>query len=66
MNEEITISSTGTSSPSGLTADLASLFDSFQSLSTDPASLIDRQSVVASAQQLATEFNQVFPRSLER
>ena len=59
LNEEITNTSTGTSSPSGLTADLASLFNSFQSLSTDPASLIDRQSVVASAQQLATEFNQV-------
>jgi flagellar hook-associated protein 1 FlgK len=42
-----------------LTADLSSLFGSFQSLSTDPANLSDRQSVVASAQQLSTEFNQV-------
>src|SRR5580658_2264476 len=59
LNEEITNTSAGTSSPSGLTADLASLFNSFQSLSTDPTSLTERQSLVASAQQLSTEFNQV-------
>lgn len=59
LNEQIANTSNGTSSPSGLTADLSSLFGSFQSLSTDPANLSDRQSVVASAQQLSTEFNQV-------
>jgi flagellar hook-associated protein 1 FlgK len=59
LNEQITNTSTGTSSASGLTADLASLFGSFQSLSTDPANPSQRQSVVASAQQLSTEFNQV-------
>ena len=59
LNEQITNTTTGTSSPSGLTADLAGLFDSFQSLSTDPTNLSDRQAVVSSAQQLSTEFNQV-------
>jgi len=59
LNEEISNTSSGTTSPSGLTADLASLFNSFQSLSTDPTSLTERQSLVASAQQLSTEFNQV-------
>jgi flagellar hook-associated protein 1 FlgK len=59
LNEQIANTSNGTSSPSGLTADLSSLFSSFQSLSTDPANLSERQSVVASAQQLSTEFNQV-------
>jgi flagellar hook-associated protein 1 FlgK len=59
LNEQIGNTSTGTSSPSGLTADLASLFSSFQSLSTDPTDLSQRQSLVASAQQLSTQFNQV-------
>jgi flagellar hook-associated protein 1 FlgK len=59
LNEEITNTSTGTASPGGLTADIASLFDSFQSVSTDPTDLSNTQSLVASAQQLSTEFNQV-------
>jgi flagellar hook-associated protein 1 len=59
LNEQITNTSNGTSSPSGLTADLSSLFNSFQSLSTDPTDLSQRQSLVASAQQLTTQFNQV-------
>ncbi len=59
LNEQITNTSDGTSSPSGLTADLADLFNSFQSLSTAPTDLSQRQSVVASAQQLSTQFNQV-------
>ncbi len=59
LNEQITNTSNGTSSPSGLTADLSSLFNSFQSLSTDPTNLSQRQSLVASAQQLSTQFNQV-------
>ncbi|HUD49597.1 MAG TPA: flagellar hook-associated protein FlgK [Candidatus Baltobacteraceae bacterium] len=59
LNEQISNTSTGTASPSGITADLANLFGSFQSLSTDPSNLTDRQSLVANAQQLATEFNQV-------
>ena len=60
LNEQITNTSNGTSSPSGLTADLSSLFNSFQSLSTDPTDLSQRQSLVASAQQLTTQFNQSF------
>ncbi len=46
-------------SPNGLTADLSNLFDSFQSLSADPSNLSQRQTVVQSAQQLATQFNSV-------
>ena len=46
-------------SANGLTADLSTLFNSFQSLSTDPSNLSQRQAVVASAQQLATQFNSV-------
>jgi flagellar hook-associated protein 1 FlgK len=59
LNEQLSNTSSGTGSSSGLTADLASLFSSFQSVSTDPTGLSDRQSLVASAQQLSTEFNQV-------
>lgn len=59
LGEQITNTSSGTSSPSGLTADLANLFNAFQSVSTAPTSLSQRQSLVASAQQLSTQFNQV-------
>ena len=51
--------STAPASTTGLTQDLSNLFDSFQSLSTDPANLSERQSVVQSAQELAEQFNQV-------
>jgi flagellar hook-associated protein 1 FlgK len=59
INEQITNTSTGVSSPGGLTADLSNLFNSFQSVSTNPTNLTQRQALVASAQQLATQFNQV-------
>ncbi len=59
LNEQITNGSTGTTSPSGLTADISNLFNSFQSVSTDPTNQSQRQSLVANAQQLATEFNSV-------
>ncbi len=58
LNEQIQ-SGTTDSSPSGLTADLSNLFNSFQSLSTDPSNLSERQSLVQNAQQLSSEFNQV-------
>jgi flagellar hook-associated protein 1 FlgK len=56
------LSSTGSStdtSSTGLTADIANLFTSFQSLTTSPANLSDRKAAVQSAQDLATEFNTV-------
>lgn len=58
LNEQIQSTSNNTS-PSGLTADLSNLFNAFQSLSTDPGNLAQRQSLVQTAQQLASEFNQV-------
>jgi flagellar hook-associated protein 1 len=57
------ISSTGSSptpdSYNGLAADLSNLFDSFQSLSTDPSDTSLRQTALQSAQQIAAQFNQV-------
>ena len=53
-----TSSGTSTASISGLAQSLSDLFNSFQSLSTDPASLSQRQAVIGSAQELATQFNQ--------
>ncbi|MFM1770681.1 MAG: flagellar hook-associated protein FlgK [Verrucomicrobiota bacterium] len=43
----------------GIAEHLADLFASFQSLSTDPASLTERQNVLLRAQELATQFNQI-------
>lgn len=61
LDEQIssTSSSATPDSPNGLTADLSSLFDSFQSLSTDPSDLSLRQTAVESAQTVAQQFNQV-------
>jgi flagellar hook-associated protein 1 FlgK len=61
LDEQIssTSSSTTPDSTNGLAADLSSLFDSFQSLSTDPSDLSLRQTAVQSAQQVAAQFNQV-------
>jgi flagellar hook-associated protein 1 FlgK len=53
-----TNSGTSTASISGLAQSLSNLFNSFQSLSTDPSSLSQRQAVIGSAQELATQFNQ--------
>ncbi len=60
LDEQISGSTTaGTSSPNGLAADLSGLFNSLQTLSTDPSNISDRQAVVQSAQQLTEQFNQV-------
>ena len=59
INEQITNTSTGISSPGGLTADISNLFNAFQSVSTNPTDPTQRQVLVSSAQDLATEFNQV-------
>jgi flagellar hook-associated protein 1 len=59
LNETITNNNTGTTSPGGLTADISNLFNAFQSVSTDPTDPTQRQALVAGAQNLTTEFNQV-------
>jgi flagellar hook-associated protein 1 len=61
LDEQISSSSSSTTpdSPNGLAADLSNLFDSFQSLSTDPSDLSLRQSAVQSAQEVSAQFNQV-------
>jgi flagellar hook-associated protein 1 len=46
-------------STGGLADDLSGLFNAFQTLSTDPSSLTDRQAVISAAQQLSSDFNQV-------
>ncbi len=46
-------------STGGLDSGLSGLFNDFQALSTDSSSTPNRQAVVAQAQQLATQFNQV-------
>ncbi len=43
----------------GIAEAMSDLFNAFQSLSTDPTSLTERQSVLQKAQTLATEFNQI-------
>jgi flagellar hook-associated protein 1 len=61
LSEQITNTSTSgsDSSPNGLTADLSNFFNALQTLSTSPSSIPDREAVIASAQQLASQFNQV-------
>ena len=62
LDEELSNSSSSTgaaSSANGLTADMANLFSSLQTLSTDPSNVSDQQAVVQSAQQLTDQFNQV-------
>jgi len=62
LNEQIQNSSaanTPAGSQNGIAATLSSLFDAFQSLSLQPGDLSERQTVVATAQQLANQFNQV-------
>jgi flagellar hook-associated protein 1 FlgK len=61
LGEQITNTSTsGTdSSPNGIAASLSSLFQSLQALSVSPSDTSLRQAVIASAQDLATQFNQV-------
>jgi flagellar hook-associated protein 1 FlgK len=55
-----TVGSDGTQT--GLSDDLNNLFAAFQSVSTSPTSLTERQLLVARAQDLATKFNQTSTR----
>ena len=53
-------SSSSTSATSvGLSTQINSLFSAFQAVSADPTSISERQSLVSTAQELATSFNQV-------
>lgn len=52
----------GVGTSHSLADDLASLFDSFQSLSTNPASLVERQNVLMKASALAAQFQGVDQR----
>ena len=52
----------GVGGAQGLAESLSGLFSAFQSLSTNPTSLTDRQAVMLKAQDLATQFNQVSAR----
>ncbi len=45
------------STTSGIGADFTAFFNSLSALSTDPASMADRQTVLTSAQTLASDFN---------
>jgi flagellar hook-associated protein 1 FlgK len=60
LNEEVTNNSTSgaDSSPNGIAAQLSDFFNSLQSLSSAPADVSQRQSVIGNAQQLATQLNQ--------
>jgi flagellar hook-associated protein 1 len=60
LGEQITNASTSgaDSSPNGLASGLSSFFSALQTLSTSPSSISARQAVIASAQQLAGQFNQ--------
>jgi flagellar hook-associated protein 1 FlgK len=46
----------------GLAGGLTALFNKFQSLSSDPASMTERQALLSQASSLATQFNQVDQR----
>ena len=55
-----TVDTTGTAP--GIANGLSNLFGALQSLSTDPTSLTERQSVLQKAQALASQFNQIDTR----
>jgi flagellar hook-associated protein 1 FlgK len=46
----------------GIAEELSDLFNAFQSLSTNPTSMAERQVLILKAQELATQFNQVATR----
>ena len=46
----------------GIAEELSDLFNAFQSLSTNPTSIAERQVLIIKAQNLATQFNQVSTR----
>ena len=59
LGEFLNLSATDSSTdPQGLSDQLNNLFNAFQSLSTTPTSLAQRQNVVSQAQSLAAGFNQ--------
>jgi flagellar hook-associated protein 1 len=71
FGEQIDSSTSGTEGASatgsigskqGLATSLSDLFSAFQSLSTDPSSMTQRQVLLQKAQSLATQFNQVSSR----
>ena len=55
-------SSLGVGGQHGIAEKLSDLFNAFQEISTNPTSLPERQSALAKAQDLATEFNQISRR----
>jgi flagellar hook-associated protein 1 len=57
-----TEAATGVGGQNGLAENLSALFAAFQSLSTNPTSLAERQVLVIKAQNIATQFNQVSTR----
>ncbi len=63
LGEQISSNSSGgttnVSSPDGIEQGLSDLFSSFQTLSTNPSSMAQRQTLVQTAQQLTTQFNNV-------
>jgi flagellar hook-associated protein 1 FlgK len=61
LGEQVTnVSTSGAdSSPNGLDASLSSFFNALQALTTSPSSISQRQAVIASAQQLTGQFNQI-------
>jgi flagellar hook-associated protein 1 len=52
----------GTDASSGLSSQLADLFNAFQSVAANPTSLVQRQTLVSKAQTLAISFNQASNR----
>ena len=65
LGEQINTQATGTdgttstSSQQGISQGLSDLFNAFQSLSTDPSSMAERQVLLQKAQTLVSQFNQV-------
>ncbi len=63
LGQSLDRAATGTSATqSGLAEGLNSMFNAFQSLSTDPTSITERQSALIQAQNLANQFNQIDSR----
>jgi flagellar hook-associated protein 1 FlgK len=54
-----TTGSDGTASSEGLSSQINSLFNGFESVASDPTSLSERQALVSQAQTLAGSFNQI-------
>lgn len=57
FSSSVSTSSSSTSSTSGLSQDLSSFFSAWTALSADPSGSSQRQSVIAAAQSLASDFN---------